>query len=382
MIAINFYGHFDGTAGISEAARLNAKALAKVGVKLNIFSYDFGNNYISNSPHNTNNYKSSINLIQINYDRAKDFIKKEKRIFNNSENYNIACWAWEFPETTEEMKSCLSKFDELWVPSSFCVNVFSQISTSPVLCFPHPIESAVTSKYNRDHFNIQKNDFVFLNIFDSYSSLIRKNPLGVIRAFKKASKDTNRQIRLIVKSMNLNKFGNEFNEIKEAIASSDNIDLIDKRLEKEELTSLINNSDCLISLHRSEGFGLTMAEAMSYGKPVIATGYSGNLEFMNVNNSMLVKSKTSKTTESHGSILKGYTFCEPDVEHANELIKLVFTNLEMNKIIGQRAKDDITQQLSLQCIGTKMKDRIALIDNERVKKEKNYKYNNLFKWLK
>jgi glycosyltransferase involved in cell wall biosynthesis len=116
-----------------------------------------------------------------------------------------------------------------------------------------------------------------------------------------------------------------------------------------------------VSLHRSEGFGLTMAEAMFLGKPVIATGWSSNLDFMTPWNSMLVKYKLTTLPEDYGPYKKGNTWADADVDHAAECMVRVATDAEFRRAIGEQAKKDIRTNFSPAVIGATMRARLAAL---------------------
>jgi glycosyltransferase involved in cell wall biosynthesis len=149
--------------------------------------------------------------------------------------------------------------------------------------------------------------------------------------------------------------------LKEAASSHPSIQFIEGHLKKEEVNALFYNSDCYVSLHRAEGFGLTMAEAMYYGKPVIATGYSSNVEFMNVGNSFLVNYDLIKVTQDSGSYKKGNIWAEPDVEHTAALMHYVFHNYDSAQQVGIRAAREVKEKLSPLTIGKKIRHRLEHI---------------------
>jgi len=136
---------------------------------------------------------------------------------------------------------------------------------------------------------------------------------------------------------------------------------IDGHLQKAEIHALVNSCDCYVSLHRAEGFGLTMSEAMYYGKPVIATDYSSNMEFMNVGNSFPVKYELVTTTEDYGAYPKGSIWAEPDIDHAASLMKSVFENYQEAQKVGKIAAKEIKSLLSPKTVGVKIKNRLEFI---------------------
>lgn len=363
---INFYAYFEEHSGLSESARLNIRAIKGVQVPVRVFNYSIDNKPLKNSKYLPSRYFNeesvfAVNLIHINLNFIEDFIVNvDTDIFKNK--YNIAYWAWEFSETPQEILPFLDFFDEIWMPSYFCVNAFSKVSKIPILKFSHPIIPR-NIEITKNELKLPENKFIILTIFDSISSLERKNPFAVIDAFEKAFGKDNEEVILVVKTANFDKFELQFKKFNDRISTFKNILLINEFIDEKELFGLIKHCDAFLSLHRSEGFGLTMAEAMAYEKPVIATGFSGNLDFMNTNNSFLVDYELIKTEKDYGLTKKGFTFANPDTNHAAALLKKVFTNSKIRIEKAKNAKRDIELFFSSNAIGNQMKDRISLIYN-------------------
>ena len=179
-------------------------------------------------------------------------------------------------------------------------------------------------KIGRKELELPTDKFIFLFIFDFFSRLERKNPLATITAFKKAFGNYNPNVLLLIKSSNSQHFLKDKSSLINSIGDSQNIKYIDGYLSKEKINALLYNCNCYVSLHRAEGFGLTMAEAMFYGKPVIATGYSSNTEFMNIGNSFLVDYEKVEIPENYGPYKQGDIWASPNIEHCANLMKYVF----------------------------------------------------------
>lgn len=363
---INIYGYFNEFSGLSEAARSNIDALIKNNVSVNVNSFDY-----NNTPNKYNNFKhtpqndASINLFHININFIENFIKDiGTKPFESK--YNIAYWAWEFTEPPVEIIDYISFFDEIWVPSDFCVNAFNKIASIPVVKIPHAIALPVEDNdVTLDFDKSVENKFMFLTIFDSISSLDRKNPFATIKAFLTNFKD-NPEVVLVIKTHNLELFPIQEKQFLELTNKHSNIILFNKKISKLELQKLISMANCYISLHRSEGFGLTMAEAMSYGKLVIGTGYSGNLEFMNINNSILVPYKLIESDQDYGLTKKGYIYAEPDIEFVSNILVDVVKNKNQHNKISEKGQECIAKNYSLATIGLLMKNRLALIQQTKI----------------
>ena len=382
-MGINYHGFFKDNSGIAEASRLNSLALKSVGVTISFHNYYAERHGIRKDDtlheFNTLETKNNINLFQINLNALNDFFEKNSSDILK-DKYNIAYWAWEFKEIPDEILPFLSIFDEIWVPSNFCVNAFANVAPIPVLRFLHPINPSKTNDFSKVELNIPTDSFNILTIFDAISTTERKNPFGAIEAFNKAFEPNDSKTKLIVKTFKLERNEELNKQLKDIISNYSNIILINESFNKAKMNSLIQNCDALLSLHRAEGFGLTMAEAMSYGKPVIGTGYSGNIDYMNSNNSYLVRYDFTKLKEDCGILKKGFVMAEPNLNHAVDLLKLITIKNDNVQKIGIRAKQDIESLLSIQTIGEQMKLRLELITkefvNSTIEKEKN-KYKNI-----
>ncbi|MDQ1855900.1 glycosyltransferase [Chryseobacterium sp. WLY505] len=356
-LSVNYHGFFDGNFGIAEATRLNATAMENAGIKVNRISYSSDTLEKSKSAAEPD---ALINIFHINSNVTHEFFSKNQDI-NLAGHYNIVYWAWEFPEVSDKTVEFLNIFDELWVPSDFCVNIFTKYTGIPVMRFSHPIQKLDPSdEFKFEEYHIKTSSKVYITIFDSLSTTIRKNPEATIEAFINVFKDDPESV-LIVKTHNLNR-SKDAQKVLEKYTDISNIIIIDEHFSKEKLHSLIQKSDVLVSLHGSEGFGLTMAEAMSYGKIVVGTGYSGNLDFMNVNNSFLVQYSFIKTSNTKGLIAEGLTLAKPDLHDATQKLLYIKNNFKSLSAVKQNAEAQIRDNFSLEAIGDLLKLRLSFID--------------------
>ena len=227
--------------------------------------------------------------------------------------------------------------------SAFCAEAIARISPVPVVKFTYPVTLATEAiRPDRAHFGIPTSAFAFVFSFDFHSFVERKNPFAVARAFKKAFGER-KDVVLVFKSINGDQYPEQLAEMREAAAGC-SVVVLDGYFSRDETLSLFASCDALVSLHRAEGLGLGMAEAMALGKPVVATAYSGNMDFMDVNNSLPVRYELVPLKESYGPYLKGNLWAEPDVEHAAQQLRYLVDNPTEATAIGARAARHIREK--------------------------------------
>lgn len=196
----------------------------------------------------------------------------------------IAYWAWELPELPADWRRGYGACHRIWAPSRFCAEVFARpMAGRPgfpaPLVVPHPPPEPDPSPLGRANFGLPEGAFVGLSIFDATSSLWRKNPMAAIEAHRLAFGDSPEHV-LVLKTHGTARAGAAWEEVARAAAARPNVRVLDAALPRRDLWALTSCCDVLVSLHRAEGYGLAIAEAMALGRPVVATGWSGNVDFM------------------------------------------------------------------------------------------------------
>ncbi|AZI33046.1 glycosyltransferase [Kaistella carnis] len=363
---LNISGYINKQFGLGEGVRSNVRAVKTTSVPfvINDFNIVISKHIqddVQNALETTSENPYDVNLVQINIDRLHSVLQETDNSYFK-DKYNIAFWAWELENFPDESKVFFTLFDEIWVPSNFCAEAISKISPVPVIKIMHSIEIEKTTMKRRD-FNLPEDSFIFMTMFDYYSSVARKNPLATIEAYEKSFGKNNRDVLLIIKTSLSIEFPEEKKMLLERIADNKSIIVYEEIMERDKLYSLMSCCDSFVSLHRSEGFGLTMAEAMYLGKPVIATGYSANLEFMNVNNSFLVKFDVVPTGDQYYFSTEKDFWADPNVSHASTLMKIVVENPEIAKEIALQGQLDVQKNLSPSKMGEKIEARLRYIND-------------------
>jgi glycosyltransferase involved in cell wall biosynthesis len=360
-IGINIFAYVRGQFGLAEGARLYAKALLAEGypVAIHDIAIDLphGMGDTSLDIHLGEEARYGVNLIFVNpdfLDKAMECIGRE-RLGNR---YTIACWFWELEVFPQEWLHALRRVDEVLVSTSFIEKAIRRVTQKPVWHVPLPVNETHDSGLMREDFGLDKDAFIFLTSFDFNSFLARKNPLATIRAFQRAFADGRADVGLLIKSSNGHHHPQKLQELLEAAAVDPRIMIRDEVLDRADVQALQRCTDAYISLHRAEGFGLGLAECMLSGKPVIATAWSGNMDFMTVENSCLVDYKLVPVLAGEYLHYAGQRWAEPSVEHAASHMRRLVDDRSFAARMGKQAAQDIRTKLSSNMVALQIIERI------------------------
>lgn len=359
---VNLSGFISSEKGVGEGVRSDIRCLDAAGIPyvLNAVTDPGSSNQDKTFEQFVDENPYAVNLIHVNADGIPHFAHRKGRAYLQK-RYNIAYWAWELSGFPGEWLSSFSWLDEVWAPSSFTLEAIARVSPLPVIRIPHCLpERLPMAALDRSHFDLPRDKYIFLFIFDFHSYIERKNPVGLIQAFRKAFA-VEEDATLVIKCSR-SEFCPEGLEAMRQASRGANVQIIDSIFSREEVNSLISLADCYVSLHRSEGFGLTIAEAMSLGKPVIATAYSGNMDFMTDTNSFLVRWDPIELEEDHGPYKKGQIWADANLQHAAEKMRLVYEDRQRAGAVGGRAQQDIRQNYSPDAVGRLVLERLTLIE--------------------
>ena len=333
---LNVAGYLTAELGLGEVARNYLSVIQHLGVPTSLQDASFITHQrkeASDLKGFTDDNPYPANLVCVNAPEIKHFIERFGSGYFRTK-YNIGSWWWEVEELPQEWKNEFYRFDELWVGTHFIQSNFESVSPIPIIVVP-PYVVPLTATACRSELGLAKEDFVFLFAFDYFSCFERKNPIAIVRAFRQAFKSDER-VKVLIKTTNAEKFQAKFDLLKKEAGDDPRIILLDKYCSKAELNNIIASCDAYVSLHRTEGFGLPIAEAMLLKKPVIATGWSGNLDFTTEENSLLVKYDFTRNEEDYGPYKKGMRWAEPDVEHAAKLMRVLYEDQTYAKLLGER----------------------------------------------
>jgi glycosyltransferase involved in cell wall biosynthesis len=296
------------------------------------------------------------NLICLNADYLGDLLANAGPAFFTGRT-SIGFWFWETSRLRLDPGTPLACLDEVWVASTYARDAVAPVIDLPVYVAPLPMEKPSAQARSRSGLGLPEG-FLFLFTFNFVSGL-RKNPLATLNAFTRAFAPGEGPV-LVLKGVNgRNRTPRLLDELERAARGRPDVFVVDRYVSDEENRAIIACCDCYVSLHRSEGLGLTIAEAIAYGKPVIATGYSGNLEFMNEGSSYLAPYHLSPIPPDWWAYMPGTEWAEPDVAAAAELMRRVWERPEEARTRGMRARDELLERFTVDRAATFMSARWA-----------------------
>jgi glycosyltransferase involved in cell wall biosynthesis len=381
QLGLNIAGFLTADLGVGESARCMVRAADAAGLpsalvplklhcKNRLGDPTYATRLQDENPHD-------VNVVHIDPPAARDLDHHHGPAFRTGK-YNIGYFAWELPEFPDAWTSAFDYFDEIWTPSDFVTAALVLKSPLPVLTMPHAISFARPTESTaelRAHLGLPAGKFLFLTLFDLNSYAERKNPRAVIAAFRlafsfsersggfptAASSSAAAQPALVIKVQNV--AGNEaaFAALQASLADLPDTVLLTATLSRADIYALEAACDCFVSLHRSEGFGLAVAEAMYLGKPVIATDWSATAEFVNTSNGCPVRAPLVTLDRNHGPYGKGSTWADPDPAHAAEHMRRLFADPTLCATLGAAARATIETRFSPAAIGARYRRRLEAI---------------------
>jgi len=369
---VNMVAYIRAEMGVGQAARGNAAALSAAGIDFCILNYEQGNpsrmTELSWSHREVDSGRYNINLIHINADHIQSVMHNLADALP-AQGYNIGFWAWELPEFPDRWLDAFAGLDEVWVPSDFVNRAVAEKSPLPVITIPHAITITALSapEPDRNSLDISTDCFVFLTMFDTHSIAQRKNPFGAIRAFQRAFAADDQRALLLIKVNNADQ--EALDSLQPLLQSQPNIRIIDQPMTRDQVDSLLQLSDCLVSLHHAEGFGLGPAEAMALGKVALLTNWSGNTEYMDADCCVPIRYTLRKLDADYGPYEAHQHWAVADIEHAAAEMRELVHNPVRARQLGQRAQEQIQKHFSAAAIGERMQRRFNAI--QRIIRQRN-----------
>lgn len=360
-VGVNVAGYIRTESGVGEGVRTMIRALEHAGIPHALTNLEF--NVTSRMADESfsrfsDDYPYGISVFAVNADQVPEMLP-HVGVDRLDGRYLIGYWAWELDPFPRRYMGSFEPFREIWTPSRFCADVIGAVAPVPVRRVPHAVEVTPSPEASRARFGLPEDAFLVLLCFDYMSFAERKNPRGLVRAFRRAFAGRE-DVALVLKSINGDRDPAGVAALA-AEAEGTRVVTIDRYLERQETIDLMAVCDAYASLHRSEGFGLTLAEAMCLGKPVMATQWSGNADFMSPSNSFPVGYRLVTLNRAVGPYDAGGTWADPDLDHAVEQLRRIVDDPEGAAEVGRHAARDIGAFCGRAAVAEILRSRLAEI---------------------
>ncbi len=364
---VNLIGFVRAEFGLGQSCRLLANELEQTDIDYTLYDFKLPNALLRSEDHSmedkiSEEFPFNINIIHINPDENKlMYTQLDPSVWDK--RYNIAFWLWELETIPKHWQQYFPLLDEIWTPSEFISKSLRKVSDLPVKTMPYYVTVPTEDIYDRAFFKLPEDAFLFLTMYDANSTSARKNPMGAIKAFQKVFSKFDTSVGLVIKINNCQE--KDIEELGSYLKDYENIYYIKETLSKVQVNSLVKAVDVFVSLHRAEGFGLVMAEAMHLGTPVVATDWSSNTEFMDHKCACMVDYTFTTLKKDAPPYKKGATWAEPNIASAAKYMKRLYSDREYYEKKQKLAKLYVCDKLSVDNSAKKMEARINEIYNTK-----------------
>lgn len=352
---VNLVGYAQGESGVGEDVRSAAKALRAVGVAFSIVNIDPGeamcrsddtalsDYYDTSLPYDTTLFcTTAIAMLTL-------VAKYGEVLFDNDKV--IGYWPWELSQWPQEWQHAFRFVDEVWASSSYIFHCLIKVATVPVRLAPMVVSVSESAGLSRRDFSLKQGVYYFIFSFDFLSRTARKNPFAVVEAFKKAFVRGDLSVGLVLKSMRMSHSSADWTALKAMAEQDSRIVLDEATLNRASILDLYRACNCFISLHRAEGFGRSIAESMLLGKPVIATAYSGNLDFTGPGCCGLVDYQLVPVSDDEYPGGEGQDWADPDVEQAVTWMRQLVNDPSVSQAMGVAGFQSVSAGYAPEVVG-------------------------------
>lgn len=370
-VDIQVIGPFEKASGLGQATRLSAAALRETGYSLNFVDFDLDNPAPEGFSTRTavSSYRPArVNLLHLNAESVPLAFAYQPDVFSGA--YNIGYFFWELDTPAACHYLALDMLDEIWVSTEYGVSIYRPATDKPVvnvgMCVEDvpEIDRADARRFALKKLGLEGDPFIFLTVFDSFSFVQRKNPVGTVKAFLAAFPEGDEDVRLVVKTQNRAKVTDPvqiriWEEVDALTMHDPRIRVIDETLTYAELLRFKRGCDAFVALHRSEGWGFGMIEAMNIGLPVLCTAYSGNMDFCSDQTAWLVDfEEVELEPDDYIFVRPGQKWAEPDIDHAAQQMRAVWKDPAARAARARAAREKAAREFSAGPIGARYKDRL------------------------
>ncbi|WP_157961701.1 glycosyltransferase [Acuticoccus kandeliae] len=373
-VGLQVIGPFEKSSGLGQASRLSAETIKRTRHKANYVNFGLDNP----APVGMNSamdgalppQPARVNLIHLNGETVPIALAYMNDVFNGA--YNIGYFFWELSTPARTQFLSIGLLDEIWVATDYGVDIYTSATDKPVTSVGMAVEPvpdpgyAAARAYLAERLPVGPNTFVFMATFDSFSFLERKNPHGLVEAFCEAF-GPDEDVLLVLKTHNRDFVADRhqamrWERIVEIAAEDPRIVILNETMRYEDLMKLKRGVDCYVSLHRSEGWGFGLIEAMALGTPVLTTGYSGNMDFTKPDNAWLVDyDLVEPAPNEYIFVDRGQVWADPKRESAVAQLRAVRSNDAERRARAERALAYVDENFSLDAQARKYEARLDAI---------------------
>jgi glycosyltransferase involved in cell wall biosynthesis len=340
---VNLAGYLTAELGLGELGRIVHSTLRHSGVPVASVVEELSLSCRASleKPDTVGEARFPVSILSVNADFTQLLLDGHPEVGHR--RYRIGLWAWELEEFPPSMREGFGLVDEVWTISDFSRRAIAMDAPVPVKAIPLPVldPGAVARQLRQPGDTVQ-----FLFAFDFNSTGQRKNPWGLVSAFQRAFPDRD-NVRLVIKATNGDLHASAAQRLRYIIGGDQRIDLLERYLSVDELNDLYASSDAYVSLHRSEGFGLTVAEAMIRGMPVISTDYASTTEFLNADVGWPIPYVLTEVGPGWHPYQADAKWADPDLDEAARAMRAVVDDPAEARRRGAAAREHLLRTRSM-----------------------------------
>lgn len=364
---VNLLGYLTAELGLGEMGRIVHEALEATGVPVAtvVEEHTVSNRTSLGRPATLGRPRFGVSIIAVNADQTRAVLAAHPEVGHG--RYRIGLWAWELEDFPAWLHDAFDLVDEVWTVSEFCREALARHAPVPVRAIPVPVRDPgePVARARRPGDPVR-----FLFVFDFNSVGQRKNPWGLVQAFRRAFSDDDADnrpdVRLVIKAINACRHPDAAERLRSLVAVDDRIELLERYLTVRELDELYARSDCYVSLHRSEGFGLTVAEAMARGLPTIATDYSATTELMTAETGWPIPYRLVPVGEGNKPYQPDARWAEPDLDAAARAMREVADDPAEAARRGRAAREHVLATRSMGAAANWLRDAVEQARRRRL----------------
>ncbi len=359
---VDVIGYFTRQLGLAQVAVTVVDALAAASVPVGALALETSNSpEVASRVPLADRRSNARSVLMVNADQMASLRAAHPELLDG-DRPRVGFWFWEVERVPAWMRSACADLDEVWAATRFVADALATALPVPVRHVPLPVADVRSPAVERSSAHLLEpfaGRFVFLVVFDHFSVTERKNPVGAIEAFRRAFEPGEGPV-LVVKSLNGDRRWAHHERLLFAAAGRPDIAVVDTHLSRDEHLATVAAADVLVSLHRSEGLGLHLAEALWLGTPVIATRYSGNLDFMDDSNSVLVDATLVPVTRAEGGYPDDAVWADPELDQAAAAMRALAGDPTRCAALAAAGRARMERQPSLADTGRAIADLLGI----------------------